>query len=123
MVQRGGIWTRIVQALGAVRPTRVGIGGLAALTLLAVGAAPAGAVGPFGDRSGQAFQILAPGEEGGLSPGPFSTDQGKLYNALTPLQGKVSQKNIEKDFISEKFGVQGPVIRTENPKPGLEILR
>ena len=123
MVQRGGIWTRIVQALRAVRPTRVGLGGLAALMLLAVGAAPAGAVGPFGDRSGMAFQILAPGQEGGFTPGPFSTDQGKLYNALTPLQGKVTQKNIEKDFISEKFGVQGPVIRTELPVPGLEILR
>jgi len=123
MVQRGGTWTRIVHALRAARPARLGIGGLAALLLMAVGAAPAGAVGPFGDRSGQAFQILAPGEEGGISAGPFSTDQGKLYDALTPLQGKVTQKNIEKDFLSEKFGVQGPVIRTETPKPGLEILR
>lgn len=75
------------------------------------------------DYSGGAFQILAPGAEGGLLPGPYSGDQAKLYDALTPLEGKVTQKKIEEDFISEKFGVQGTVLRTEEPEAGLKIER
>ncbi len=94
------------------------------MLLLALGAAPAGATTPpLIDMSGGAYQILAPGAEGGKSPGKHSTDQGKLYNALTPKQGKITQATVEKDYLSEKFGVQGTVLRTENPEPGLEIQR
>ncbi|HEX5223979.1 MAG TPA: penicillin acylase family protein [Solirubrobacteraceae bacterium] len=76
------------------------------------------------DYSGGAFQILAPGAEGGFFIGPFSTDQGTLYDALTPLQGKVNAKKLELDYLNEKFGVQGSVLRTEaTGKAGLEILR
>ena len=42
------------------------------------------------DYSGQAYDILAPGEFGGLPANQFSTDQGVLYNDLTPLQGHVT---------------------------------
>lgn len=92
-----------------------------AFALLIVGASPAGA---FTDLSGGAFQILAPGEEGGFPPNEFSTNQGALYNALTPLQGKVSTRKLEQDYLSEKFGVTGPVLRVENTgRAGLEIVR
>ena len=46
MSQRRGIGTRIVQALRAVGLTRMGLGGLAGMLLLALGAAPAGAAPP-----------------------------------------------------------------------------
>ena len=115
-----GVLTRIVGGAHGLRLQRLALGGLAALLLSALAAVPASA---FTDDSGGAFQILAPGEEG-LNPfSPYSTDQGALYNDLTGLQGRVSPKAIEKDYLSEKFGVTGPVLRTELPIPGLEIVR
>ncbi len=76
------------------------------------------------DYSGQAYDILAPGEFGGLPANQFSTDQGVLYNDLTPLRGHVTAADLKKFYLSEKFGVQGPVIRSEQTgRPGLRILR
>ena len=90
---------------------------------IAVGASGASAA-ELSDFSGGAFQILAPGEEGGFSPGPFATDQGKLYDNLTPFKGQVTQAKLEKDYLSEKFGVQGTPLRTEETgRAGLEIIR
>ncbi len=76
------------------------------------------------DFSGPAFNILAPGEFGGLPSNQFSTDQGQLYDALTPLQGHVTTGDLSRFYLSEKFGVSGPVIRSEQTgRPGLQILR
>jgi acyl-homoserine lactone acylase PvdQ len=90
---------------------------LVAALLIAV---PAGA---RTDYSGPAFNILAPGEFGGIPATQYSTDQGVLYNDLTPLEGHVTTADLSKYYLSEKFGVTGPVVRTERPKPGLTILR
>jgi acyl-homoserine lactone acylase PvdQ len=91
---------------------------------LALAAVPAGAT-ELEDFSGGAYQILPPGAEGGKSPGKYSTDQIKLYERLTPKKGKVTQSLIEKDYLVEKFGVNtgGGVLRTEEPKAGLTIVR
>ena len=76
------------------------------------------------DYSGPAYNILAPGEFGGVPATQYSTDQGQLYSALTPLGGNVTASDLPKYFLSEKFGVQGPVLRTEDTgRPGLRILR
>ena len=76
------------------------------------------------DYSGPAYNILAPGEYGGLPTNEYSTDQGKLYNALTPLQGHVTPADLKRYYLSEKFGVTGPVVRSEKTgRPGLQILR
>jgi acyl-homoserine lactone acylase PvdQ len=100
---------------------RFALAGLAAWLMVAICASSASALV---DLSGGAFQILAPGEEGGIPAGEFSTDQGELYDALTPLQGHVSERALEHDFLPEKFGVVGPVLRSEETgRPGLEILR
>jgi acyl-homoserine lactone acylase PvdQ len=97
------------------------LGALASCLLLALGAAPAVA---FEDFSGGAFDILAPGAEGGLEHGKFATDQGKLYDNLTPHKGNVTQALIERDYLSEKFGVVGTPLRIEHPPiAGLEIVR
>jgi acyl-homoserine lactone acylase PvdQ len=116
-----GLWTRRIG-----RTFGVALGGLLAslLLLICVSTAHATPAGPLVDLSGPAFQILAPGQEGGLSPGPFATDQGKLYDKLTPRKGSIVEKTLEKDFVSEKFGVTGPILSTENTgRPGLEIVR
>src|SRR5579871_244674 len=60
---------------------------VATVVAVLLGAPPAGANIDF---SGPAFNILAPGEFGGLPANQFSTDQGSLYDALTPLQGNVT---------------------------------
>src|SRR5439155_4264952 len=79
-----------------------------------------------GDFSGGAFQILAPGQ-GGFPPPErdrsSTFDQGLLYDALTPLQGNVTSEDLEQFYLSEKFGVTGPVIEEENLLPGLVIKR
>ena len=103
-----------------MRPTFLGGLIATAMSLALVIAAPANA---RLDYSGPAFNILAPGEFGGLPANQYSTDQGQLYNALTPLEGHVTMADVARDYLSEKFGVQGPVVRVERPKPGLTIDR
>jgi acyl-homoserine lactone acylase PvdQ len=77
-----------------------------------------------GDYAGQAYNILAPGESGGIPADAHSTDQAKLYDALTPLQGHVTAADIKRLYKSESFGVKGPVVRTESTgRPGLTIKR
>jgi acyl-homoserine lactone acylase PvdQ len=121
MLQRRGSLTSRAPKRAAGRLTRLALGALAASLTLAVGATPASALV---DLSGGAFQILAPGESGSVPGNEFSTDQGKLYDALTSLQLSVSPTFLERDFISEKFGVTGAVLRSEaTGRPGLEILR
>jgi acyl-homoserine lactone acylase PvdQ len=76
------------------------------------------------DFSGPAFNILAPGEYGGLPANQYSTDQGQLYNDLTPLEGHVTAADLSRYYLSEKFGVTGPIVRREQTgRPGLQILR
>ena len=105
-MRRSGISrTRIVLACGARGLWGFALGGLACCLLLALGAAPAGAT--ITDLSGPAFQILAPGEAGSAFPTEFSSDQGELYNKLTPLQGKVTAGKLPKDYVSEKFTEPG----------------
>jgi acyl-homoserine lactone acylase PvdQ len=97
-------------------------GGVAAtLVALLLNAGPAVARVDF---SGPAYDILAPGEFGGLPTNQYSTDQGQLYDALTPLQGHVTTADLARYYLSEKFGVVGPVVRSEQTgRPGLTILR
>lgn len=118
-VMRDGIACRSWRLGGRLLAALVVLAGVAATT---ASGAQAG-VRPAPDLSGGAYQILAPGDYGGLPPTENSFDQGLLYDALTPLQGNVSTEDLERYFLSEKFGVTGPVTRIENPRPGLEIQR
>ena len=100
---------------------RAACGGLVVCALIAVGASPAAA---RIDYSGAAHQILAPGEYGSLPATVNSTDQGMLYDALTPLRGNVTTSDLDRYYLSEKFGLNGPVVRSEHTgRPGLTILR
>jgi acyl-homoserine lactone acylase PvdQ len=69
------------------------------------------------------FDILPPGQAGVFPPVPNSTDQAKLYDALTPLFDQVTAADIPKYFKSSHFGVDGPVVKTEHPRKGLTIQR
>jgi acyl-homoserine lactone acylase PvdQ len=112
---------------GAHGIRRPAVGLLVAGLLVALGTSASAALAAEPeDFSGGAYQILAPGE-GGFPPperDKSSTfDQGLLYDALTPLQGNVTTEDLEKFYLSEKFGVSGPVIEEEHLLPGLVIKR
>ena len=71
-------------------------GVIATLVSVVLSVAPAGARVDF---SGPAFNILAPGEFGGLPASPFSTDQAQLYDALTPLGGHVTTADLSRYYL------------------------
>ena len=121
MLGRIAHWTRRVRGRSLHLVGAAALAGTAALTLAASTAAAS--EGLFGDQSGGAFQILAPGEEGGFIPGTDSTNQGILYDKLTALQGNITTKELAKYYLSEKFGVTGAIVRTETPIAGLKIER
>ncbi len=87
-------------------------------------AAPAAALAQTDDFAAQAHMILAPGAWGGLPTTVNSTDQAKLYDALTPLGSNVSAADVSANYLSEKFGAGGPIVKTENTgRAGLKIER
>ena len=97
---------------------------LVVIGAVAVFGAAAPAVLARTDYSGPAYNILAPGEYGAIPPTANSTDQGRLYDALTPLGGNVTAADLKRFYLSEKFGVSGPVVRREaTGRRGLRILR
>ena len=108
----------------AVRRLRFALAMTALLVALGASATVASAAEPE-DFSGSAYQILAPGD-GGFPPperAPSSTfDQGLLYDALTPLGGNVTAADLEKYYLSEKFGVTSP-IEEENLVPGALVIK
>ncbi len=75
------------------------------------------------DDAASAFDILAPGEYGSAPTTANSTDQGTLYDALTPLRGHVTAADLPRYYVSERLGVQGATTRVERPRAGIVILR
>jgi acyl-homoserine lactone acylase PvdQ len=97
---------------------------LAALALLAlIGAFSAGAA-PRHDYALVARDILPPGNYGGANFTNHSTDQGLLYDALTPLFDKVTAKDVTKNFKAEPLWTgKEKAVRTELPGRGVKIKR
>ncbi len=95
----------------------------AALAAASVVAVSAGAA-PRHDYALVARDILPPGNFGGINFTAHSSDQAKLYDALTPLAGKVSAADVTRDFKAEPLwtGTERAV-RTEHPGRGVRILR
>jgi acyl-homoserine lactone acylase PvdQ len=90
-----------------------------AATLLAAANPDAARISP--DHASIALNILPPGESG--AGGKHSTDQMKLYDALTPLRGNVGQRTIRRVFKPETLGAVGKTRREATPRAGLKILR
>src|SRR4051812_46364084 len=89
-----------------------------ALVLLLPGAAMAAT-----DYGKGVYNVLPPGEAGGLPLTKHSTDQLPLFDGLTPLYDQVKAIDIPKYFKPETFGVTGRVEKTEHPRKGLTIKR
>jgi acyl-homoserine lactone acylase PvdQ len=96
----------------------------AAVAVLALAAAFGAGAAPRHDFAAVARDILPPGNFGGITFTKHSTDQAVLYDALTPLRGNVTAKDVRKDFKSEPLwnGTE-KAVRTESPGRGVTIKR
>ncbi len=74
-----------------------------------VAAGVAGAAPPKVDYAGVAYDILVPGENGGVQFNANTDDQAKLYDALTPLFDKVTAGDLAKYYKPNRFGSKGRV--------------
>ena len=73
------------------------------------------------DHARQAFNILTPGQFGGLPTTRNSLDQLPLYDGLTPLRENVTAADLKRLYKSAKFAAKGKVERT--PRRGLTLTR
>jgi acyl-homoserine lactone acylase PvdQ len=79
---------------------------------------------PKVDYASAAWTILPPGENGSLAFDRNTTDQAKLYDALTPLFGGVTARDIRRYFKPARLGLSpGEALKRERPRPGLTIVR
>jgi len=93
------------------------------VALSSIAAAPTPLPKPA-DYATQAWDVLPPGENGSLSFDRNTNDQAKLYDALTPLRGNVTQADIQRDFKAEPLGLGKEKPRSvEHPRAGLTIAR
>ena len=77
-----------------------------------------------GDGHSRLFNVLPPGESGGLPTDVHSTDQIPLYDGLTPLFDQVRATDIPKYFKPEIFGLGNQAGTVEaTPRPGLRLVR
>ena len=96
---------------------------VAAAVVLVVALAPLGAATPR-DYAAEAWTILPPGENGSLSFDRTTTDQAKLYDALTPLGANVTQRQIRRLFKPAPLGAPAAAgDGRESPRPGVKITR
>ncbi|HWQ24333.1 MAG TPA: penicillin acylase family protein [Gaiellaceae bacterium] len=102
---------------------------LAALAVAAAGAlalalTPLHAAAPNRDYAAAAWTILPPGENGSLAFDRNTTDQAKLYDALTPLRGGVTEAHLRRTFKPAPLGLGADrPQKRERPRPGVTIVR
>ena len=98
-----------------------------AATLVAASAfalAPLEAAPPKRDYAAAAWTILPPGENGSLTFDRNTNDQAKLYDALTPLFGQVTPKDIRRLFKPAPLGAPPTGgDKRERPRTGVTIVR
>ena len=79
---------------------------------------------PNEDYAAVAFNVLAPGQSGSLELNPNSSDQLKLYDALTARGAGVSATHLPRYFKPAWFRLRGTrSARVERPKAGVTITR
>jgi acyl-homoserine lactone acylase PvdQ len=79
---------------------------------------------PRRDYAAAAWTILPPGESGSLTFDKNTRDQAKLYDALTPLFGNVTARDIRRTFKPAPLGAPPRAgYRRESPRKGVRIFR
>ncbi len=74
-------------------------------------------------RPDVAYDILVPGEYGGLPTNGDSTDQIQRYDRLASLRGRVTSRDIRHRYKREDLRPRGPTHRETTGRRGLRILR
>jgi acyl-homoserine lactone acylase PvdQ len=105
-----------------VRLRRAGIAITTGIILAGLLAAPADAHRGSPSSTDRAHYILPPGNYGGLPTTDESLDQLPLYDALTPLRGNVTDRDIEQNYLPENFKPVGATREEVTGRPGTTIL-
>ena len=74
------------------------------------------------DAVDRAYNILPPGNYGGLPTTENSLDQLPLYDGLTPLRGDITDEDIEEYFLPEDFEPIGATTEEPTGRAGTTIL-
>lgn len=93
---------------------------------VAVAAAAVGSAGaaPRADHAAQAWNVLPPGQAGGIAFTKTSTDQAKLYDGLTPLRDRVTDTDLRRFFKRETLGLGiEKAVSSERPRRGVLVQR
>ena len=77
------------------------------------------------DHAAQAWNVLPPGQAGGIGLTKNSTDQIALYEGLTRLRENVTAADLRRYFKPETLGLApgDRPVRVEHPRAGLTISR
>jgi acyl-homoserine lactone acylase PvdQ len=103
---------------------RVALAALASTVAGAVAAAAVAAGAPF-DHAAQAWNVLPPGQAGGIALTTNSTDQIALYEGLTRLGDNVRDADLRRYFKHETLGLApgDRAVNVERPRKGVTITR
>ena len=86
--------------------------------------AGAGAAGSARDHATQAWNVLPPGQAGGVAFTKNSTDQIQLYEGLTRLRDRVTDADLPRFFKRETLGLGSlKAVKIERPRRGVTITR
>ena len=77
------------------------------------------------DHAAQAWNVLPPGQAGGVAFTKNSTDQIALYEGLTRIGDRVTDADLRRFFKRETLGLGAGdrAVRVERPRKGLTITR
>ncbi len=77
------------------------------------------------DHAAQAWNVLPPGQAGGVAFTKNSTDQIALYEGLTRLRDKVTDADLRRYFKPETLGLApgDKAVKVERPRKGVTITR
>ena len=96
---------------------------LGLMVATAVTTAAALAAGPK-DHAAQAWNVLPPGQAGGVAFTKNSTDQIALYEGLTLRRDRVTDADLRRYFKRETLGLGSEkAVRTERPRAGVTVTR
>ena len=89
-----------------------------------IAAAALGATAPV-DHAAQAWNVLPPGQAGGVAFTRNSTDQIALYEGLTRLHDNVKAADLSRFFKRETLGIAPgeSAVQLERPRAGVTIAR
>jgi acyl-homoserine lactone acylase PvdQ len=98
------------------------LSGAGAITAIALALVPTSASAK--DYSGTALNIIPSGQYGGVPIPAGADEQAKMYDALTPLGGNVTDADLQRTFKSAKLGdAPGPTRTVSTPNKNVTIVR